>query len=109
MKLGIVEYIDSAHFLPGHATCGKMHGHTYRVVVTIEGGKKENGMIVDFHYVKEIVRDILNEYDHRPLNDLIKNPTCENLCESIYTKLKDKLNYPFTLRVWEGKNKWIEM
>jgi len=109
MKLGIIEYIDSAHFLPGHETCGNMHGHTYRIEVTIEGEKKENGMIIDFYDAKLIVRSILKEYDHRPLNDLIENPTCENLCESICSKLKDKLDYQFTVRIWEGKNKWVEM
>jgi hypothetical protein len=29
MKLGITEFIDCAHFLPGHPKCGQLHGHTY--------------------------------------------------------------------------------
>ena len=37
MRLGITEYIDCAHFLPGHPKCGQVHGHTYRVDVTSEG------------------------------------------------------------------------
>ncbi len=36
MRLGISEYIDCAHFLPGHPKCGQLHGHTYRVDVTID-------------------------------------------------------------------------
>jgi len=28
MRLGITEYIDCAHFLPGHPKCGQIHGHT---------------------------------------------------------------------------------
>ena len=37
MKLGITEFIDCAHFLPGHPKCGQVHGHTYKVEVIIEG------------------------------------------------------------------------
>jgi 6-pyruvoyl-tetrahydropterin synthase len=29
MRPGITEYIDCAHFLPGHPKCGQIHGHTY--------------------------------------------------------------------------------
>src|SRR2546425_417823 len=35
MRLGITEYIDAAHHLPGHEKCGRLHGHTYQVDVTI--------------------------------------------------------------------------
>ena len=41
MRLGITEYIDCAHFLPGHPKCGQVHGHTYKVEVVIEGEKKK--------------------------------------------------------------------
>ena len=37
MRLGITEFIDCAHHLPGHAKCGQLHGHTYKVEVVIEG------------------------------------------------------------------------
>ena len=46
MKLGITEFIDCAHFLPGHPKCGQIHGHTYRVEVVIEG-QNTGGMILD--------------------------------------------------------------
>ncbi len=109
MKLGITEHIDSAHYIPEHETCGKIHGHTYKIEVTIEGSKKEKGMLIDFRDLKKIVREVLKEYDHCTLNELMEYPTCENLCESIHSKLKDKLEFSFTLRVWEGMNKWAEI
>jgi len=40
MKLGVTEYIDCAHHLPGHERCGSLHGHTYQVDVFIEGDHK---------------------------------------------------------------------
>jgi hypothetical protein len=36
-------------------------------------------------------------------------PTCENLTEDIRVKLEKKIDMKFTLRVWEGKNKWVEL
>lgn len=108
MRLGIIEYIDAAHYIPGHETCGTMHGHTYRVEVKVEGPKKESDMVIDFYDLKSIARDILKDYDHTVLNETLENPTCENLCESIYSKLEKKLEFPFTLRIWEGRDKWVE-
>ncbi|HZO09232.1 MAG TPA: 6-carboxytetrahydropterin synthase, partial [Myxococcota bacterium] len=31
MRLGVTDYIDCAHLLEGHAKCGRLHGHTYRI------------------------------------------------------------------------------
>lgn len=108
MRLGIIEYIDSAHYLPDHKSCGTPHGHTYKIEVTIEGEKK-GGIVIDFHDLRRQVREVLKEYDHRSLNEILEFPSCENLCESIHAKLKEKLEFPFILRVWEGRNKWVEI
>jgi 6-pyruvoyltetrahydropterin/6-carboxytetrahydropterin synthase len=108
MKLGIIEYIDAAHCLPQHKTCEPMHGHTYRIEVVIEGEKGKDGMVMDFGELRKVVKKILKEYDHRVLNDLMEKPTCENLCEAIYSKLEKEIKFPFTLRVWEGRGKWVE-
>lgn len=107
MKVGIVDHIDSAHYIPHHKTCGKMHGHTYRIEVVVEG-RKNRGMVIDFYELKKSLREVLNEYDHVSLNEAMENPTCENLCEAIHAKLKKKLKFSFTLRVWEGVDKWVE-
>jgi len=37
MRVGILEHFDAGHHLPGHPTCGRPHGHTYRVEVIIRG------------------------------------------------------------------------
>lgn len=107
MKLGITEYIDCAHHLPGHEKCGRLHGHTYTVDVIIEGEKKQ-GMIVDFADLKLAVREVLAEYDHRSLNDFLEYPSVENICELVGHKLRDRLPFAFTIRVWEGHGKYAE-
>ena len=109
MKIGIRTHIDSAHCIPHHETCNEMHGHTYTVELTVEGEKGVGGMVIDFTELKKILGDVLKEYDHRVLNDIIDIPTCENLTEDIRKKLEKKIDMPFALRVWEGKNKWVEM
>jgi 6-pyruvoyltetrahydropterin/6-carboxytetrahydropterin synthase len=108
MKLGIIEYMDCAHFLPGHPKCGSMHGHTYKVEVVIEGENK-SGMIIDFADLKKGVRETLAKFDHRLLNDFLEFPSIENICEMIKGLLRERLPFPFTLRVWEGMGKWAEL
>jgi len=108
MKLGVLEYIDCAHFLPGHQKCGTLHGHTYKVEVIIEGENK-SGMVIDFAELKNSLRQTLGLYDHRSFNDFLDYPSVENICEMIKRKLGERLPFSFTLRVWEGQGKWAEL
>ncbi|MCI0692080.1 6-carboxytetrahydropterin synthase [candidate division KSB1 bacterium] len=108
MKLGYIEHIDCAHFLPGHRKCGVLHGHTYKVEVIIEGENK-TGMILDFDKMKLIIREVLTEYDHRSLNDFLEYPSVENICEMLQKRFREKWEFPFTIRVWEGEGKWAEL
>ncbi|MCD4703040.1 MAG: 6-carboxytetrahydropterin synthase QueD [Methanosarcinaceae archaeon] len=109
MRLGIIEYIDSAHYLPEHKTCGIVHGHTYKVEVVLQGEKKENGMVMDFYDIKTIVKNTLAEYDHRLLNDILEFPSAENICEQIHNQLSEQIPLPLSVRVWEGHGKWCEI
>jgi 6-pyruvoyltetrahydropterin/6-carboxytetrahydropterin synthase len=109
MRLGITEYIDCAHFLPGHPKCGQIHGHTYRVDVTIEGEPRADGMVIDFAELKGRTREILQKYDHRNWNDVMEFPSVENICALLFGQLREKVPFPLTLRVWEGNGKWAEM
>ncbi len=108
MKLGVIDYIDCAHYIPGHHRCGALHGHTYKIEVVIEGERK-SGMIVDFAELKKTVREVLNYFDHKNLNELLEYPSVENIGELIKDKLSSRISFPFTLRVWEGHGKWVEM
>lgn len=58
---------SSAHIIPEYEKCGRLHGHTYAVQVKI-GGKPDNkGIIMDFSIVKGILKEIVNELDHKVL------------------------------------------
>jgi 6-pyruvoyltetrahydropterin/6-carboxytetrahydropterin synthase len=108
MRLGIIEHIDSAHFLPDHPKCGKIHGHTYKVEVVIEGDSS-SGMLVDFAVLKARVRETFQPYDHRNWNDYLDFPSVENICSLLAQKLSERLEFPFRIRVWEGHGKWAEL
>jgi len=108
MKLGVIENFDCAHFLPGHRKCGYVHGHTYKVELIIEG-RNETGMIIDFSDLKQSLREVLELYDHKSLNDFLEYPSVENICEMLRRDLEKRMTFKFTLRVWEGEGKWAEL
>lgn len=62
--------MDAAHFLAGYdGKCGNIHGHRWRVVVSVESktiqekGSKR-GMIVDFGDLKKDVKSEVDFFDH---------------------------------------------
>lgn len=64
---------SAAHFIFGHKKCEHLHGHNWRVGLTVEGEEDERGLVVDFLDLKSIMEKICNIYDHRLLLPL-KNP-----------------------------------
>ena len=88
---------DSAHFLPhvpeGHK-CRNMHGHTYRLKVFIEGQPDPKlGWIMDFKELKDALSGVIEQLDHRLINDIpgLENPTCEILAIWIWNKIKTEI------------------
>lgn len=68
---------SSAHVIPGHPSCGHIHGHSYFVDVEIEGDRAgEYDFVVDFKDVKACTKSICDTLDHRllipVLNDTIE-------------------------------------
>lgn len=61
-----------AHALSGYdGKCRNIHGHNYRLQVTVEGqptqdaGSAKNGMVVDFGDIKRIVNQyVIEPFDH---------------------------------------------
>jgi len=113
MKMGLVSEFDAAHHLPGYdGKCSRVHGHTYAVEVILEGSVDESsGFLMDFYDLKEILRSVLKELDHRDLNELFPRPTAETIVEYIKTSLKQSLQGKqvklASVKLWEGTNKWV--
>lgn len=100
---------DMAHRLSFHkGKCRNLHGHSYRLEVVLSGETDKNGMVIDFHDLKKIVKEqVVDVLDHSTViyehDDLLMNSfpkelqhvifpfevTAENLCKWIYEKLTD--------------------
>lgn len=94
MKVRRTFRFEAAHRLPRHAgRCRGLHGHSYALTVALEGPVEPgSGMVVDFDELEAIVRSqVLERLDHRCLNDLVENPTAENLAVWIWERLRDRL------------------
>lgn len=72
---------DAAHVLAWHqGKCARLHGHTYRLEVTVARPLDDRGVVMDFAEVDEIVDwHVLAILDHRHLNDVLENPTAERV------------------------------
>ena len=85
---------DAAHQLPkvpeGHK-CGRLHGHTYRVRIHVQGELNEMGWIMDFADIAKAWKPVHEQVDHRFLNELVPNPTAENLVVWLWARLVDRV------------------
>ena len=66
---------EMGHRLPYHESCRNVHGHSYRLVVEVEGEPDDSGMVVDFGEISCLVKPILDRLDHSfmvdPSDDLM--------------------------------------
>jgi 6-pyruvoyltetrahydropterin/6-carboxytetrahydropterin synthase len=110
MRLCREFYFDAAHYIPDYkGKCEQLHGHTYKLEVVIKGDLQNDGMIVDFVKMKEIVESaVIEKLDHHALNEIFDNPTAEHILEWISAQLKGKLPIS-SIRLWEGQGKWVEI
>jgi len=101
---------DAAHNLVRyHGKCEKLHGHTYRLDVTVEGRLDSEQMVIDFLELKKIVKiQILDILDHSYINDHIEQPTAESIAIWIWKRLEKDLNNNnhklYEIRVFETEN-----
>jgi 6-pyruvoyltetrahydropterin/6-carboxytetrahydropterin synthase len=110
---------EMAHVLRNYdGPCRNVHGHSYRLFVTISGtpisnpDNPKNGMVIDFSELKNIVLgSIVNQFDHsvvvsddfdRDKKEMMSKtfgntvvvsyqPTCENLVADFAERLRKKL------------------
>lgn len=107
MRISCEFHYDSAHKLPyvpeGHK-CGRLHGHTYTLTVTVDGPVRPDGFVVDFADIKTAIKPLLDQLDHHYLNDIpgLHNPTVEVQLPWIW----DRLDLPnlAELTLQEGKS-----
>ena len=97
-ELMIITSFSAAHRLENfYGKCEALHGHNWKVEVFLQGDKlDEAGLLQDFGAVKARTRELLEEVDHKYLNELPafsqQNPSSENLAFFIFQRLSGVLN-----------------
>jgi len=89
-----------------HGKCENVHGHNYRVQVTVEGESlDETGLLVDFVELKRLMSQVIERLDHRFINDIspfdVLNPSAENLAKYFWDEISRDLKGDVPVRVSE--------
>lgn len=108
---------DSSHQLPDeecYGKCRNLHGHTYKLTVSVSGIVNHKGWIINFSDLKKIVNEnVIDKLDHNHLNNIIPLPTAENILiwieQEIIFKLEDIGVKLFSLKLWETPTSYAEL
>lgn len=103
---------EAAHQLHNHnGKCRKLHGHSYRVVVEVQGevrdadGGPDEGMVIDFGHIKDVWRDFEPLLDHRDLNETLGEQvgptTAENIAGWLLEEFKARIPVVSAVTVFE--------
>jgi 6-pyruvoyltetrahydropterin/6-carboxytetrahydropterin synthase len=87
----------AAHYIKEyHGKCENLHGHNYKVRIYVSGHKLgRGGMLIDFAVLKKILKNVLEELDHKNLNEIPyfseKEPSAEIIAEFIFNKVEGQI------------------
>ena len=97
MELRKTFQIEAARRLPNVPTghkCARLHGHSWRIEVAIEGPVgNDTGWVMDYADLKAAFQPIHDQIDHNYLNEIpgLENPTSERLAVWLWNELKPRL------------------
>lgn len=132
-------HFEAAHALAGYdGKCRNIHGHSYELKVTVKGmpidepGNPKNGMVIDFHDLKQIVNEeVVERLDHSFIigtnmpDDFVESakqnfdkivcvdyqPTTENMLADFAERIKVKLPQNvdlYSVRLQETRDSFAE-
>jgi len=123
---------DAAHVLTNHAgLCKNLHGHTYRVDVSVGQTDATSDMVIDFKDLKKIATEtICDRFDHAficnttsegereiaavvakhgmRVAELPFRSTAENLARYFFEELEGRIAGLVSVRVWETADSCAE-
>lgn len=107
MTLSRTFSFEAAHRLLDRPICveegERIHGHSYRVEITLCGTASEKGMILDSDLLHKLGKKIVDLLDHRFLNDVpdLGEPTMENIAKWIFDRARASVSGATSgVRVW---------
>ena len=126
----VIEF-DAAHRVMRHESkCRNLHGHRYKIELTVEGELDTLGRVVDFGVMKEVFGGWVDQHlDHgcvlfdvdESIVELCRtngwrffvmdsNPTAENMAELLFKKAEELLPKltVVRLRLYETPNCWAD-
>lgn len=117
-ELTVRAAFEAAHFIDGYdGKCARLHGHNWFVEAVVRGNELDGlGMLVDFKTIKTELNKILDDFDHRYLNELETfakdNPTAENLARKIFERLAASNIFSgatklYAVKVYESPNSCV--
>lgn len=93
-RLTKIFFFEAAQTLPkvpaGHK-CGQLHGHSFKLEVSIEGAvDPETGWIYDHARISQAMKPLLEQLDHKYLNEVagLENPTIELMAKWFWERLE---------------------
>jgi 6-pyruvoyltetrahydropterin/6-carboxytetrahydropterin synthase len=105
---------SAAHHLPGIETCDRIHGHDWRVRLTVRVDATAlgaGGMALDFREIERVTRRAVDDFEHRDLNQLPAfagtAPTAEQVARVVYERARTSLESSVSgarveeVEVWE--------
>jgi 6-pyruvoyltetrahydropterin/6-carboxytetrahydropterin synthase len=113
-KLTIRTSFAAAHNLINYqGDCENLHGHNWKVDVTVTARELDKaGLGIDFKVLKLEAGVVINELDHKFLNENPAfqsiSPSSENISRYLYYRLSERLNNDNikieSVAVWESDN-----
>jgi 6-pyruvoyltetrahydropterin/6-carboxytetrahydropterin synthase len=100
-------HFEAAHDLPTFPAdhkCRRLHGHSFRFDVVVEGEVDPvKGYLIDYGEIKIATDPIVARLDHYYLNkiDGLSNPTAENLAKWLWDRIKPRLPLLSAIKLYE--------
>lgn len=114
-SVSVLSKFDCAHSLLNYeGKCSSLHGHSYKVEVSVSGVHLKDGILVDIVDLKRTVKEVLDQFDHKYLNELAyfkdRSPTAENICiviaEMVQKKLPPHVKLEY-VKVFESEDSFV--
>lgn len=93
--------------------CENLHGHNWKVEVSVTARELDkSGLGIDFKILKRDASAIINELDHKYLNDNPAfrdiSPSSEHIARYLYERISERMNNENikvdSITVWESDN-----